>query len=58
VRTNIKDGTARVFFCVSQNSMVLLHGFIKKSQQTPQKELELADKRKKEVESWTLKKAH
>ena len=26
---------ARVFFCVHDSSMVLLHGFIKKSQKTP-----------------------
>jgi transcriptional regulator with XRE-family HTH domain len=31
--------------------MVLLHGFIKKSQQTPDQELDLAVKRKKEIEN-------
>jgi phage-related protein len=30
--------------------MVLLHGFIKKTQQTPKAELDLALKRQKEVE--------
>jgi len=30
--------------------MVLLHGFIKKTQQTPDSDLDLAMKRKKEVE--------
>ena len=28
-----------------RGSMVLLHGFIKKSEKTPDKELEIADKR-------------
>ena len=30
--------------------MFLLHGFIKKTQKTPRQELELAKKRKKEIE--------
>jgi hypothetical protein len=36
---------------VYQGQMVLLHGFIKKTQQTPEEELDLAVKRQKEVES-------
>lgn len=40
---------ARVLFCVTQDRMVLLHGFIKKMQKTPKKELALAIKRMKEV---------
>ena len=39
---------ARVFFIVSDRNMVLLHGFMKKSQETPQKELKLAERRMKE----------
>jgi phage-related protein len=42
---------ARVLFFVYQAEMVLLHGFIKKTQQTPEQELDLAVKRQKEVES-------
>lgn len=42
---------ARVIFCVAQGKMVLLHGFIKKTQKTPQGDLELARARQKEVES-------
>lgn len=46
VRTNISDGRiARVLFCAHNGEMVLLHGFIKKTQQTPQTELDLARKR-------------
>ena len=42
---------ARVIFCATQGRMVLLHGFIKKTQKTPQGDLELARARQKEVES-------
>ena len=41
---------ARVFFCVVEDRMVLLHGFIKKSQKTPDADLALARKRLKEIE--------
>lgn len=30
VRTNLSDRIARVLFCIHDNSMILLHGFIKK----------------------------
>ena len=42
---------ARVIFCAAQGRMVLLHGFIKKTQKTPLAELELARTRQKEVSS-------
>jgi phage-related protein len=42
---------ARVIFCIAEQHMVLLHGFIKKTQKTPKADLELALKRKKEVTS-------
>ena len=41
---------ARVIFYISNGEMILLHGFIKKSQKTPKKEIDLAVKRKKEHE--------
>lgn len=51
VRSNLKDGKiARILFCIQGNVMILLHAFIKKSQKTPSKELELAYKRLKELE--------
>jgi phage-related protein len=50
VRTPITDGIARIIFTVIGNQMVLLHGFIKKSQKTPKNELETARKRLKLVE--------
>lgn len=45
VRSNVKDGIARVFFSVDGDVMVLLHGFVKKSQKTPNKELDTAKRR-------------
>lgn len=41
---------AHVLFCVQRGRMVLLHGFIKKTQETPDRDLDLAMKRKKEIE--------
>ncbi len=49
VRSSLKDRIARVFFTIDGDEMVLLHGFIKKSQATPASELELARKR---LQSW------
>jgi phage-related protein len=40
---------ARVLFCIHEGRMVLLHAFVKKTQKTPDADLELAMKRKKEV---------
>jgi phage-related protein len=46
VRTNISDGRiARVLFCAHKDEMLLLHGFIKKTQKTPPADLDLARKR-------------
>jgi len=39
VRSSLPDGIARVFFTVDESQMILLHGFIKKSNKTPQNEL-------------------
>jgi phage-related protein len=48
VRSSLPRGRiARVIFCVEQGSMVLLHGFMKKSQKPPQRDIDLALKRKK-----------
>jgi phage-related protein len=38
---------ARVLFCVEQEHMVLLHGFIKKARKTPKRDIDVALKRKK-----------
>ena len=42
---------ARLILCFHSAVLVVLHGFIKKTQQTPEEELDLAVKRQKEVES-------
>lgn len=47
VRSDIKDGIARIFFTVDRSEMILLHGFVKKSQATPQSDLDLARERKR-----------
>ena len=48
VRSSLTGGRiARVLFAVEHGAMVLLHGFIKKSQKTPKQDLDLALKRKK-----------
>jgi phage-related protein len=41
-----------VFFVLVGNQMILLHGFIKKTQKTPDKELKLATARMKEVQRY------
>ena len=52
VRSSLSTGKiARVLFCIHQDKMVLLHGFIKKSQKTPSSDLDLALKRKKTLEA-------
>ena len=43
------DKIARVLFTTIDKEMVLLHGFIKKSQETPQSDLDLSKKRRDEV---------
>jgi len=49
VRSNITDGIARTFFTVERGTMVLLHGFVKKSQETPPKELQTARRRLRNI---------
>lgn len=52
VRTNLPSRRiARVLFCVFGDELIALHGFIKKTQKTPDDELALARKRQKELES-------
>jgi phage-related protein len=50
VRSQLTHGRiARVLFCIADNRMVLLHAFIKKTQEAPDADLELARKRMKEI---------
>ncbi|PVZ43866.1 type II toxin-antitoxin system RelE/ParE family toxin [Pseudomonas sp. CC120222-01a] len=52
-RIDLDNTIARVLFTVSGSTMVLLHGFIKKSQKTPAFELETARQRKAALEKYT-----
>ncbi len=46
----LRPGGDRIFFCcILQNVYVLLHGFVKKTQKTPQKEFERACRERDEV---------
>jgi phage-related protein len=50
VRTNLSSNrSARVLFFVDENRIGVVHGFIKKTQKTPAADLELAQKRMKEM---------
>lgn len=52
IRSKGKEGIARSFFCAVKNKeVIILHSFIKKSQNTPKKEMKKARKRLKEVKS-------
>jgi phage-related protein len=48
VRSRLDNRIARTLFAMVDQEIVLLHGFIKKQQRTPQDELDLAKKRKKQ----------
>jgi phage-related protein len=51
IRSDLSDNRiARVLFTVAADQMILLHGFIKKTQKTETRELSLAMKRKKELD--------
>ena len=51
VRSDLTGGrTARSLFCIVAHEMVLLHGFVKKTQKTPLQEIDLALKRKRELD--------
>jgi phage-related protein len=48
VRTSLGNRIARTLFAVEGGQMILLHGFIKKTQQTQSSDIDLAEKRFKE----------
>ena len=50
VRTGFDGDIYRVLLSLDGSTMVLLHGFKKKSEKTPRADLNLARKRQKEVE--------
>ena len=53
VRCKLSNRISRVLFAIIKNEMVLLHGFIKKTQKTPKADISLAIKRAKDYEKQT-----
>lgn len=52
IRAKGREGIGRAFFCMLVGRrVVILHGFIKKTEQTPAKELRTARQRLKEVQN-------
>jgi phage-related protein len=52
IRSHLRDGkTARVMICISAGRLVALHGFIKKTQTTPQSDLAIGRRRLKELQN-------
>ena len=51
VRSTLSNSIARVMFTVHEGMVVLLHGFIKKSQQTPKRDLNLSLDRMQTLQS-------
>ncbi len=50
IRARGREGIARVFYCtVVRHRIVMLHGFVKKTDKTPVRELAMARQRMKEV---------
>jgi len=49
VRATLPSAIARVLFIMHEGQMLLLHSFIKKTQKTPQHDIEMALARAKEV---------
>lgn len=50
VRSRLDNRIARILFTIQEDKMVLLHGFIKKSQKSPMEDLKLAKDRKTKLE--------
>lgn len=49
IRSNLSDRISRVLFTLSEGKIILLHGFIKKTQKTSRDDLNLAVKRMKQL---------
>lgn len=55
LRVQGQEGIGRAFFCYAANRwIIILHGFIKKTQRTPEKELKLARDRLKKVKNYGI----
>lgn len=56
LRINIPNGIIRILFTVINKTMILLHGFVKKTQKIPEQELKIAKERAKNYEQQEKKK--
>lgn len=55
IRAKADEGIGRAFFCtLVGRKIVILHGFIKKTDKTPKRELDIARTRQKEVLNYEL----
>ena len=50
IRTSLQNRIARIFFCLIESRVVLLHGIIKKSRTAPKPDLDTARRRKANLE--------
>ena len=51
LRLKAAEGIGRVFYCtLVERKIIMLHQFVKKSEKTPRKELEIARRRMKDVQ--------
>ncbi len=52
LRPRGREGIGRIFYCfVINQRIIILHAFLKKTQETPEQELKIARKRLKEVQN-------
>lgn len=49
IRSRLDNRIVRILFVFNEGSIILLHGFIKKTQKTPKNEIDLAKKRAKNL---------
>jgi phage-related protein len=51
IRARGKEGIARIFYCTAvRGEIMILHGFVKKTDKTPRRELATARRRLREVQ--------
>jgi len=52
VRAKAKEGIGRSIYCYQRGQkIIILHSFVKKDQKTPKRDLEIALKRKREIDN-------
>lgn len=49
IRSKVQNRQIRIFFILHEGTIILLHGFIKKTQQTPGNEMNIALKRARQI---------